>query len=102
MGNCLETWKHGQQGEKKEHQEDEELKVGGEAKEDFGKSGFRVKLVLTREELEWLMLQLKEKGGKKLEYILGEIENGRGGKVEGWKPSLESIMEDPEVYEMDK
>ncbi|RVW43139.1 hypothetical protein CK203_078707 [Vitis vinifera] len=50
---------------------------------------------------------LKDKGGKSLEDVLREIERGRSsaataGKVEGWKPSLESIMESPEVVEMER
>lgn len=74
----------------------------------------RVKIVLTREELEWLMLQLSDssnsKGGvgsmkRSLEEILGEIERGRTSKssssrtaeAAAWRPSLESIMEIPDV-----
>lgn len=69
-----------------------------------GKDGkVRVKIVLTKEELELLMLQLQDKGGKKsLEEVLEEIQKGRGKLVlaeEGWKPSLDSIMECPEVVE---
>nr|DAD36278.1 TPA_asm: hypothetical protein HUJ06_006918 [Nelumbo nucifera] len=103
MGNCIDTsWTHDQQRERKERQEDEELKAGGVGKEGhIGKGGLGVKIVLTREELEWLVSQLKEKGGRKLGDILGEIENGRR-KAGGWKPSLESIMEGPEVHEMDR
>lgn len=69
-----------------------------EAEEEEGieKGGLKIKILLTREELEWLLLQLKEKGGKGLEEVLVEIERGRG-KNEGWKPSLESIMEIPEA-----
>ena len=66
------------------------------------KGGLRVKIVVTKEELEWLMVQLNNKGGKSLEDVLGEIERGRE-KVEPWKPSLDSIMECPEVaQEMDR
>ncbi|KAF8380056.1 hypothetical protein HHK36_027526 [Tetracentron sinense] len=97
MGNCLETCMHDQPREKKQQQQQ-----GGFIKEDgSGKSGFRVKIVLRKEELEWLMFQLKEKGGKRLEDVLGEMERG-GRRVEVWKPSLESIMEKPEVHEMDR
>ncbi|KAH7513742.1 hypothetical protein FEM48_Zijuj11G0013700 [Ziziphus jujuba var. spinosa] len=53
------------------------------------------------EELEWLMLQLRNRGGNSLEDVLEKIERGRQ-KDEGCKPSLESIMECPEVVEMDR
>lgn len=58
----------------------------------------RVKLVLTKDELDWLLLQMKNNSleGKRLEDVLGEIEKSRvNGKR--WKPCLESIMETPEV-----
>jgi hypothetical protein len=58
--------------------------------------------VLTKEELEWLLFQLKVNGGKKLEDVLGEIERGRSMKVKTWKPSLESIMESPEGLENER
>lgn len=62
-------------------------------------SKMRVKLVLTKDELEWLLLQLKSTKGKRLEDVLSEIGKGRmNGKSVGWKPSLESIMETPEVH----
>ena len=67
-----------------------------------------MKVVLTKEELKWLILELNKKGeagGVRLEEMLEEIERGRREqKVEdemGWKPSLESILEAPELLEMD-
>ncbi|KAK4771442.1 hypothetical protein SAY87_031974 [Trapa incisa] len=68
----------------------------------------RVKILLTREELGWLMVQLA--GGsslkkRSLEELLDEIERGRSlslwpssstNAATSWRPSLESIME---VYE---
>ncbi|KAF8412120.1 hypothetical protein HHK36_000076 [Tetracentron sinense] len=97
MGNCLETWTHCQEGEKRQQEEE----AGGSVKEDgSGKGGFRVKIILTKEELEWLMFQLNDRAGKRvLEDVLGEIERERE-RIEVWKPSLESIMEIPEVHEM--
>lgn len=99
MGNCMESWTHSQEeGEQEQHQREEGAaaaegqKKGGFSKED----GLKIKILLTKEELEWLIFELKEKGGKKLEDVLVEIERGRG-RNEGWKPSLESIMESPEV-----
>ena len=60
----------------------------------------KVKLVLTKDELQWLLLQLKKDQGRKLEEVLGEIEKSRlrGENVTKWKPCLESIMESPEVH----
>ncbi|OVA11314.1 hypothetical protein BVC80_9007g9 [Macleaya cordata] len=126
MGNCMEVClkrqyedekinqrKH-EDDDEKTHEEDEKQKPSGFAVNDedgFEKSGFRVKIVLSKEELEWLLLQLGDhnKGGKRLKDILGEIEKGRekvqeeeeNKVVEVWKPSLESIMESPEVHQMD-
>ncbi|KAJ4956210.1 hypothetical protein NE237_012993 [Protea cynaroides] len=99
MGNCLQTYGGGQQkqgDEEKQQQHEEELKgrSGGLIEE----GGLRVKIVLTKEELEWLMFQLKEKGGKSsLQDLLEELEEGRRRTHEAWKPSLESIMESSEV-----
>lgn len=104
MGNCMETCRERhEEGEEDERNEEEEIKGSG--------YGVRVKIMLTKEELEWMMFQLKEKGGKSLEDVLRDIERARSSssspaavawKVEGWKPSLESIMESPEVFEMDR
>ncbi|XP_042505665.1 uncharacterized protein LOC122082270 [Macadamia integrifolia] len=110
MGNCLETSREGQQqeGVKTQHpqqqqqqQHEAEGRGGFIEEEGVGKGGLRVKIVLTKEELEWLMFQLKDKGRKCLEDLLEELEKGRG-RTEAWKPSLESIMESPEVHEMDR
>lgn len=63
------------------------------------KNGVSMKIVLTKEELKWLLFQLNEKEGMKVEQMLEEIEKGRQ-KAEGWKPSLESIVEAPEILEI--
>lgn len=98
----MERCKQGQEVETKQEEQENGKEKGGFVKESgFENGGIRIKLVLTKEELEWLMIQLKGKNGKNLEDVLGEIEKGRG-KTEGWKPSLESIMESPEVVEMDR
>ncbi|KAG6636593.1 hypothetical protein CIPAW_11G121300 [Carya illinoinensis] len=97
MGNCMETYTQRQQAEGMQQQQQQQ--EGYES--SFKQGGIRVKIVLTKEELEWFMLQLKNKEGKVLEDVFREIERGRS-KVEGWKPSLESIMESPEVLEMDR
>ncbi|KAF6173032.1 hypothetical protein GIB67_006408 [Kingdonia uniflora] len=92
MGNCMEADIHRLQREMVQIYREEEQEEGGFA-EDSGieKGGLRVKIVLTKGELECLMLKLKD-GGKRLEDILEEIKKGRSKK---WTPSLESIMEWP-------
>ncbi|KAK9274707.1 hypothetical protein L1049_021958 [Liquidambar formosana] len=84
MGNCMERCTHNPpQVDEKRHQQEEQGKaVGFVEKSGSGKGGIRVKVFLTKEELEWLMFKLRDKGGKGLEDILAEIERGRG-KVEG-------------------
>ncbi|XP_076953231.1 uncharacterized protein LOC143627245 [Bidens hawaiensis] len=99
MGNYMETCI--QREEKPQVQEKQES--GRQLRGSYGmESGrMRVKLVLTKDELEWLMLQMNNKQGKRLEDVLGEIEKSRmsGKSVGTWKPSLESIMETPEVHQ---
>ncbi|XP_058203570.1 uncharacterized protein LOC131317903 [Rhododendron vialii] len=105
MGNCMERSRQGQEVGRKQGEQENEEKESGFVKEggfENGGGGIRIKIVLTKEELEWLMFELqKGKNGKKLEDVLGEIEKGRG-KIVGWKPSLESIVESREVVEMDR
>ncbi|KAL5719202.1 hypothetical protein ACHQM5_012013 [Ranunculus cassubicifolius] len=94
MGNCMECYTQKQQEDIKEPEKEEK------------EGGIRVKIVLRKDELELLMFQLNEKGGKGLEDVLREIEKSREkleeDEVKYWKPSLESIMEGPEVHEMDR
>lgn len=136
MGNCIETCNHYQSWRREEitagtkqmrFEEDRGQKVSNrsgfddlwDCSRDDSSSGnkgvMRVKIVLTREELEWLMVQLSESsngGGdsskkkRSLEEVLGEIERGRSllpsppsSRTAAWRPSLESIMEIPEVPE---
>ncbi|KAK2664283.1 hypothetical protein Ddye_002857 [Dipteronia dyeriana] len=109
MGNCMERFSESEENMKMEEEQqegDQTINKLGFVKEisdddELVKGGVKVKIVLTKEELEWLMFQLKNNQGKKLEEILGEIERGRLREkvVEAWKPSLESIMETPEVHD---
>lgn len=66
-------------------------------------SMMRVKVVLTKEELEWLMSQLKNtEETRRLEDVLGDIKRSRekiSSTTVAWKPSLDSIVESPEVPE---
>ncbi|KAI3693681.1 hypothetical protein L1987_76630 [Smallanthus sonchifolius] len=95
MGNYMETCikrnRTQQQGQK------EKLEFG-KTSDTLSKesSTVRVKLVLKKDELQWLLLQLKKDEGRKLEEVLGEIEKSRltvESSVTKWKPCLESIME---------
>jgi hypothetical protein len=83
--------------EMEQQQQEEETKSS--INDTKGKNGVSMKIVLTKEELKWLIFQLNKKGGMKVEQVLEEIEKGRQ-KVEGWKPSLESILEAPEMLEI--
>lgn len=111
MGNCIETNRR----EDDDHGGDID-RAANVATEDggiFTKEGaMRIKIVLTREELQWLMLQLSsnKEGERRLKEALEEIERARseklgqderggGGTTTVWKPSLDSIMEVPEVID---
>uniref|UniRef100_A0A0E0JY18 Uncharacterized protein n=1 Tax=Oryza punctata TaxID=4537 RepID=A0A0E0JY18_ORYPU len=91
---------------------------GGEEEDEAAGSSsssvLKVKMVLTKAELEWLMAQLKA-GDRRLEDVLHEMARkrngllataagdacagtGGGGDADGcWRPSLESIVEGPEM-----
>ncbi|KAK1610488.1 hypothetical protein QYE76_034161 [Lolium multiflorum] len=68
-------------------------------------AGMKVKVVLTRAELEWLMAQLKS-GDQRLEDVLRQVSTARTGaaaddskptpRADGWRPRLERILECPE------
>ncbi|KAL3652776.1 hypothetical protein CASFOL_002457 [Castilleja foliolosa] len=81
MGNCIEKSNNRPQTE--------------EIKEKSG--NMRIKIMLTRKELEVLMAQLENKQGKKVEDVLNEIQKNRD---KSWKPSLDTITESPEVAEI--
>ncbi|CAL5042548.1 unnamed protein product [Urochloa decumbens] len=78
------------------HQAEEEAESPPEPAE-----GLKVKVVLTRAELEWLMAQLKT-GDHRLQDVLHHMHAAKqagGGAVSspadkgGWRPRLESIVE---------
>ncbi|KAL0447759.1 UNVERIFIED_CONTAM: hypothetical protein Slati_1903800 [Sesamum latifolium] len=59
----------------------------------------RIKIVLTRHELEQLLFQLNSSEGKRqLEDVLVEIQTSRE-KTAVWRPCLDSIIEVPEIME---
>ncbi|CAL5048056.1 unnamed protein product [Urochloa decumbens] len=69
---------------------------------EAAEEGLKVKVVLTRAELEWLMAQLKT-GDHRLQDVLHHMQaakqaGGGGGNTSptdkgGWRPRLESILE---------
>lgn len=87
--------------EKKAPQEHEEKSEEIQKENGLEKSSkMTVKIILTKEELQWLLSQQKNKEWKSLEDVLGEIQRGREKANVGWKPSLDSINESPhEVLE---
>lgn len=108
MGNCVQTCTICHEKAKEIRQKDGDdqgarLAIGPSLEEevDIKEGGFQVKMVLSKEELSWLLLQLEDKGGKSLKDALEEIENWRNNKAncKSWKPSLESIMEAPELVQ---
>ncbi|XP_057520553.1 uncharacterized protein LOC130800862 [Amaranthus tricolor] len=114
MGNCIETCRFESKRSIKEDQKKEKEGSKGNMgvyvkNVENNKNGVRVKMVLTKEELQWLILQLKnrEEGdhGKRIEDVLQELGKGRKKVFNGnhsWRPSLDSITEISEVLEMNK
>ncbi|XP_023543788.1 uncharacterized protein LOC111803552 [Cucurbita pepo subsp. pepo] len=94
MGNCVEVLSR-----RREEEGTMTTTTTTTMEKEERKGGVRIKVVLTKEELQWLMEQVQERGGKGLEELLGEIERRRRKVDEdgSWRPSLESIMEVPEV-----
>lgn len=92
-----ETLQYPQKEDQQQEKEENEKTSGSLSKES---STIRVKLVLKKDELQWLLMQMKKDQGRKLEQVLEEIEKSRvtGESVTKWKPCLESIMESPEIH----
>ncbi|KAL5999004.1 hypothetical protein ACLOJK_009953 [Asimina triloba] len=62
-----------------------------------------VKVSLSKEELDLLLLRLKEQGGRmRLDHALEEIERRRDERSSCWTPRLDTIAEAPEVQKTDK
>ncbi|CAL9138650.1 unnamed protein product [Musa acuminata var. zebrina] len=98
MGNCTERSAPSQE----EEEEEEDMEPGKQDGDGISEKegNCRVKILLTKKELEWLVLRLKEKGEQRLEDVLEEMARELGrerGKAKGWKPTLESIVESSEV-----
>lgn len=89
MGNCMEVLEPRKEEKQGNHEEER---------------GIRIKMLVTKRELEVLVMELK-KGEKRIEDILvemGEERDKREKKAKlqiGWKPKLENIEENNEVNE---
>ncbi|CAH8382576.1 unnamed protein product [Eruca vesicaria subsp. sativa] len=114
MGNCMDRR---MQGEGEEGKTDAREKAKESFKrdgDDDGQGGTKVKIVLTRHELDMFLLQMnKNHDGNfmmtkdvmvELEkrIIKGSSSLSSSPSSMAWEPSLESIMECPEVQEMDR
>ncbi|CAG7861072.1 unnamed protein product, partial [Brassica rapa] len=113
MGNCMERCREGE-GEVEEGK----TEVRENAKESFrldgdedGHGGMKVKIVLTRHELDMFLLQMNKNDDGNLmmtKDVMVELEkmiikaSSSFSSSPSWEPSLESIMECPEVQEMDR
>uniref|UniRef100_A0A1J3DVB9 Uncharacterized protein n=1 Tax=Noccaea caerulescens TaxID=107243 RepID=A0A1J3DVB9_NOCCA len=109
MGNCMERWKQ-REGEERKRDVREtaqgSFKPDGADDED-GNGGMKVKIVLTRQELDMFLLQMNRSHGENLmmsKDVMVELEKRiiRTSSSMAWEPSLESIVECPEVQEMDR
>ncbi|KQK06391.1 uncharacterized protein LOC100826023 [Brachypodium distachyon] len=84
------------------HQKEEDEEEEAVA-ETAAAGGMKVKVVLTRAELEWLMAQLKS-GEQRLEDVLCQMGTARACNdkppphrdANAWRPRLECILECPE------
>ncbi|KAK9716675.1 hypothetical protein RND81_06G249900 [Saponaria officinalis] len=105
MGNCMQSEK-GEEEQEKMEINGREVKIIEEVENKS--KGVRVKMVLTKEELQWLMMQLKnrsESSSGRIEDVLGGLEKVRKRPSSSsssstdcsWKPSLHSITELPEL-----
>ena len=79
--------------EEEEEEDDDYVPEYPEEAPPAAAEGLKVKVVLTRAELEWLMAQLKS-GDRRLQDVLHHMHATKqhpGG--EAWRPRLESILE---------
>nr|GMD94908.1 uncharacterized protein LOC114283643 [Ipomoea batatas] len=94
MGNCMERsggdWAEEEERKQESDENTKEMDNNGVVR--------AVKIVLSREEVEWVLFQLQSRPGRKIDDLLEELESYRKtGRATKWKPSLESITEHPEV-----
>ncbi|KAL9246649.1 hypothetical protein vseg_020157 [Gypsophila vaccaria] len=99
MGNCMQSEK-GKEEKNKMEINGREVKIMDEV--DKKSKGVRVKMVLTKEELQWLQMQLQNRSQNstgRIEDVLRGLEKARKkpSADHSWKPSLHSITETPEL-----
>ncbi|KAL0693959.1 hypothetical protein Bca4012_061139 [Brassica carinata] len=115
MGNCMERWMQveGEEGkiEVREKAKESFKLDGDDDDQDERQGGTKVKIVLTRHELDMFLLQMNRNHDGNLmmtKDVMVELEkriikpSSSLSSSMAWEPSLESIMECPEVQEMDK
>ncbi|CAH2048351.1 unnamed protein product [Thlaspi arvense] len=119
MGNCMERWMQREGEEVKievREKAKESFKLDGDdgGEEGDGHGGMKVKIVLTRHELDMFLLQMNRNHDGDLmmaKDVMVELEKriiktssslSSSPSSMAWEPSLESIMECPEVQEMDR
>ncbi|KAJ4877189.1 Uncharacterized protein Rs2_42207 [Raphanus sativus] len=111
MGNCMERCRQGEGEEgKTEVRENAKESFGLDSDKD-GQGGMKAKIVLTRHELDMFLLQMNKNDDGNLmmtKDVMVELEkiiiraSASFSSSPSWEPSLESIMECPEVQEMDR
>ncbi|CAN6243777.1 unnamed protein product [Urochloa humidicola] len=97
MGNCIQQSSgsgSSSAGRRRRSSDEDEERAAAPAS-----SVVKVKMVLTKGELGWLVAQL-EAGDRRIEDVLHEMEarkrdGPRDAAGDGWRPSLESIVECP-------
>lgn len=104
MGNCVQcSGSGGVEAGRHQQQLQRRRSAAGDEEESIVDQGvapsvMKVKMVLTKGELGWLVAQLKA-GDRRLEDVLQEMARKREGRTAdgdgGWRPSLESIVECP-------
>jgi hypothetical protein len=123
MGNCLNAASKQQHPEARRRRGErvvpEEARSIGEmllqeqeeerAPSAAARAGMKMKVVLKRAELEWLIAQLKS-GDQLLEDVLRQVATAHTGaddscsnppRADGWRPRLERIIECPEPAAVD-
>jgi hypothetical protein len=89
MGNCVQRRSSGGGGGRPAVQLQRRRRISEEP------SVVKVKMVLTKGELEWLVARLQA-GDRRLEDVLEEMaRKKRAAAGDAWRPSLESIVECP-------
>lgn len=114
MGNCMERWIQEEEEEEGKikviERSKESFKLDGDNDEDVH-GGMKVKIVLTRHELDMFLLQMnKNQDGNLMmsKDVMIELEkriirtSSSSPSSMAWEPSLERIVECPEVQEMDR